>query len=179
MVIACEGLGFDRLRSGPFEGPAIVIPPALPEDTYCAMADNKTVLHSLTSVPCSKYLYAMCPRRLTGARRKRESKEESCVMGIDKHFLFRGGSINGRVLCVKKIPHQSFEHPPSHGISSLIRQPSRKNRRRSDVHVQETNHQRVFVRTGRQTNPPSLSSGRCRRLRTDLLARGCQCRLSR
>src|SRR5437899_6485689 len=23
-----------RLRSGPFEGPAIVIPPALPEDTY-------------------------------------------------------------------------------------------------------------------------------------------------
>ena len=26
--------GFNRLRSGPFEGPAIVIPPALPEDTY-------------------------------------------------------------------------------------------------------------------------------------------------
>ena len=25
---------FFRLRSGPFEGPAIVIPPALPEDTY-------------------------------------------------------------------------------------------------------------------------------------------------
>jgi hypothetical protein len=25
---------FDRLRSGPFEGPATVIPPALPEDTY-------------------------------------------------------------------------------------------------------------------------------------------------
>jgi len=29
------GLDFNRLRSGPFEGPAIVIPPALPEDTYC------------------------------------------------------------------------------------------------------------------------------------------------
>ena len=28
------GLDFNRLRSGPFEGPAIVIPPALPEDTY-------------------------------------------------------------------------------------------------------------------------------------------------
>jgi acyl carrier protein len=27
-------LGFDRLRSGPFEGPAIVKPPALPGDTY-------------------------------------------------------------------------------------------------------------------------------------------------
>jgi len=29
-------LGFDfyRLRSGPFEGPAIVMPPALPGDTY-------------------------------------------------------------------------------------------------------------------------------------------------
>jgi len=26
--------GFTRLQSGPFEGPAIVIPPALPEDTY-------------------------------------------------------------------------------------------------------------------------------------------------
>ena len=25
---------FNRLRSGPFEGPAIVKPPALPEDTY-------------------------------------------------------------------------------------------------------------------------------------------------
>jgi hypothetical protein len=25
---------FDRLRSGPFEGPAIVKPPALPGDTY-------------------------------------------------------------------------------------------------------------------------------------------------
>src|ERR1039458_400643 len=31
-----RGLAFDcdRLRSGPFEGPATVIPPALPEDTY-------------------------------------------------------------------------------------------------------------------------------------------------
>ena len=28
------GLDFTRLRSGPFEGPAIVIPPALPEDIY-------------------------------------------------------------------------------------------------------------------------------------------------
>ena len=28
------GLDFNRLRSDPFEGPAIVIPPALPEDTY-------------------------------------------------------------------------------------------------------------------------------------------------
>ncbi|MFH1603157.1 MAG: hypothetical protein ABIH03_04550, partial [Pseudomonadota bacterium] len=28
------GFDFNRLRSGPFEGPAIVIPPALPEDTY-------------------------------------------------------------------------------------------------------------------------------------------------
>jgi len=28
------GLDFNLLRSGPFEGPAIVIPPALPEDTY-------------------------------------------------------------------------------------------------------------------------------------------------
>ena len=28
------GLDFNRLRSGHFEGPAIVIPPALPEDTY-------------------------------------------------------------------------------------------------------------------------------------------------
>ena len=28
------GLDFNRLRSGSFEGPAIVIPPALPEDTY-------------------------------------------------------------------------------------------------------------------------------------------------
>ena len=28
------GLDFNRLRSGPFEGPGIVIPPALPEDTY-------------------------------------------------------------------------------------------------------------------------------------------------
>jgi len=28
------GHDFYRLRSGPFEGPAIVIPPALPEDTY-------------------------------------------------------------------------------------------------------------------------------------------------
>ena len=28
------GLDFNRLRLGPFEGPAIVIPPALPEDTY-------------------------------------------------------------------------------------------------------------------------------------------------
>ena len=30
------GLDFNRLRSGPFEGPAIVIPPALPEDTYAS-----------------------------------------------------------------------------------------------------------------------------------------------
>ena len=30
------GLDFNRLRSGPFEGPAIVIPPALLEDTYFA-----------------------------------------------------------------------------------------------------------------------------------------------
>jgi len=29
-----QGSVFYRLRSGPFEGPAIVIPPALPEDTY-------------------------------------------------------------------------------------------------------------------------------------------------
>jgi hypothetical protein len=28
------GFDFDRLRSGPFEGPAIVKPPALPGDTY-------------------------------------------------------------------------------------------------------------------------------------------------
>ena len=28
------GLDFNRLRLGPFEGPAIVIPPALPDDTY-------------------------------------------------------------------------------------------------------------------------------------------------
>jgi hypothetical protein len=32
------GLDFNRLRSGPFEGPAIVIPPALPEDTYVRLA---------------------------------------------------------------------------------------------------------------------------------------------
>ncbi len=31
------GVVSDRLRSGPFEGPAIVMPPALPEDIYlCA-----------------------------------------------------------------------------------------------------------------------------------------------
>lgn len=29
-----RGFYFNRLRSGPFEGPAIVIPPALPEDHY-------------------------------------------------------------------------------------------------------------------------------------------------
>ncbi len=28
------GFDLDRLRSGPFEGPAIVKPPALPGDTY-------------------------------------------------------------------------------------------------------------------------------------------------
>jgi hypothetical protein len=28
------GFDFDRLRSGPFEGPAIVKPPALPGGTY-------------------------------------------------------------------------------------------------------------------------------------------------
>src|SRR3972149_7860855 len=31
------GFDFDRLRSGPFEGPAIVKPPALPGDTYSPM----------------------------------------------------------------------------------------------------------------------------------------------
>ena len=35
------GLDFNRLRSGPFEGPAIVIPPALPEDTYCRRIGRK------------------------------------------------------------------------------------------------------------------------------------------
>ena len=29
------GLDFNRLRSGPFEGPAIVMPPPLVGDTYC------------------------------------------------------------------------------------------------------------------------------------------------
>src|SRR5512139_1172936 len=33
-TMADVGFDFDRLRSGPFEGPAIVKPPALPGDTY-------------------------------------------------------------------------------------------------------------------------------------------------
>ena len=33
----------NRLRSGPFEGPAIVIPPALPEDTYWKGNSNLSV----------------------------------------------------------------------------------------------------------------------------------------
>jgi hypothetical protein len=32
-----------RLRSGPFEGPAIVKPPALPGDSYFSQMDNLTV----------------------------------------------------------------------------------------------------------------------------------------
>jgi hypothetical protein len=32
------GFDFDRLRSGPFEGPATAKPPALPEDAYCSAA---------------------------------------------------------------------------------------------------------------------------------------------
>ncbi len=35
------GLDFNRLRSGPFEGPAIVIPPPLPEDTYSMRGCHK------------------------------------------------------------------------------------------------------------------------------------------
>jgi hypothetical protein len=31
------GFDFDRLRSGPFEEPAIVKPPAMPGDTYFGM----------------------------------------------------------------------------------------------------------------------------------------------
>jgi len=34
---------FDRLRSGPFEGPAIVKPPALPGDTYSFMRSIVTI----------------------------------------------------------------------------------------------------------------------------------------
>jgi hypothetical protein len=37
-----------RLRSGPFEGPAIIIPPALPEDTYLS-AEEKQVIAELES----------------------------------------------------------------------------------------------------------------------------------
>ena len=51
------GLDFNRLRSGPFEGPAIVIPPALPEDTYfisskimIGMADSVRCLHVESSI---------------------------------------------------------------------------------------------------------------------------------
>ena len=46
-IINCpkdEGLDFNRLRSGPFEGPAIVIPPALPEDTYWSSIEIRRVL---------------------------------------------------------------------------------------------------------------------------------------
>jgi hypothetical protein len=38
------GFDFDRLRSGPFEGPAIVKPPALPGDTYCLAGNIVTKL---------------------------------------------------------------------------------------------------------------------------------------
>jgi hypothetical protein len=35
------GFDFDRLRSGPFEGPAIVKPPALPGDTYFQLPNDQ------------------------------------------------------------------------------------------------------------------------------------------
>src|SRR4030043_670811 len=45
------GLDFNRLRSGPFEGPAIVIPPALPEDTYfyffCPKCPDREIMRIL------------------------------------------------------------------------------------------------------------------------------------
>jgi len=46
------GLDFNRLRSGPFEGPAIVIPPALPEDTYCDISG--AWLHVIGAKPLNK-----------------------------------------------------------------------------------------------------------------------------
>ena len=38
LLYVAVAFDFDRLRSGPFEGPATVKPPALPEDTYVRRA---------------------------------------------------------------------------------------------------------------------------------------------
>jgi len=47
------GFDFDRLRSGPFEGPAIVKPPAMPGDTYyraTLLAQTKAAFISKISI---------------------------------------------------------------------------------------------------------------------------------
>ena len=47
----CSCFCFHRLRSGPFEGPATVKPPALPVDTYCCRPEQRHTLSG--SVPTS------------------------------------------------------------------------------------------------------------------------------
>lgn len=54
-----EDFGFDRLRSGPFEGPAPVKPPALPEATYSLVFNNNA------SEPCG---HLISPRLVPSAR---------------------------------------------------------------------------------------------------------------
>ena len=50
------GFDFDRLRSGPFEGPAIVKPPALPGDTYFYDKIGKVGEKSKGNMGYTKYL---------------------------------------------------------------------------------------------------------------------------
>jgi hypothetical protein len=41
---------FHRLRSGPFEGPATVKPPALPEDTYFVGPENPVTYFGISNI---------------------------------------------------------------------------------------------------------------------------------
>ena len=77
------GFGFDRLRSGPFEGPAIVKPPALPGDTYF----RKWLRYYLDF--CEKYRFNPADRNSFPQfdRKLQEKRQSEWLRGQARHAV--------------------------------------------------------------------------------------------